>query len=122
MAWSAGEFHDMEAALKKLLATALLATFSFPAAAPAQTSGQIMLAPGVYTTAVPPRRGQQSRAGGVGSPRADREGHSVFLACVQGLPGGATGAVAEALPPAPPPPLIEAPVALPAAYSGWYGG
>ena len=41
----------------------------------------------------------------------------MFLACVQKLSAGAGGALAEA---APPPPFIEAPVALPA-YAGWYG-
>ena len=100
--------------MKKLLAIALLATCGCPSVAPAATSGKIMLAPGVYTTADISRRCQQYTARRVGSTRADTERQSVFLACVQRLSGGAGGAVATAAP------LVEAPVSL-ATYAGWYG-
>jgi hypothetical protein len=113
-----GCFREMEAALKKLLAIALLAACGCPSGAPAATAEKIMLAPGVYTTADISRRCQRYTARRVSSTRADTERQSVFLACVQKLSGGAGGAVAEAAPP--PPSFVAAPVAL-TAYAGWYG-
>lgn len=109
----------MEAALKKLLAIALLATCGYPCAVPAVAAERVMLAPGIYTTADISRRCQQYTARRVSSLQNDTERQSVFLACVQKLSGGAAGAVADAPPPAAP--LIEAPVALPA-YGGYGGG
>ena len=102
--------------MKKLFAILMLTACAYPVAAPAAAQDGVMLKRGVYTNADISRRCQDYVNQRMSDTTIDRSRQSVFIACVRRLSrnenvgnvaGDPTGYGA------PPPPMNEAPVALP---------
>jgi hypothetical protein len=111
----------MEARVRKLFAILLLATAGYPVTAPARTPDKALLRSGVYTTAEISRRCQNYVNRRVPDTRFDRSRNAVFMACVQRLSANASSPSGGPVGYGSAPPMVEAPVALPAYGGGWSG-